>query len=75
MGDKSKYSDCPTQYDTIIHKERQALLRFLAFIALTAVSSTPRYTLHDVADPYCRAEHNQLKELTTMNVHRYQVSG
>jgi len=47
MVGKSKYLDRPTQYDTIIHKERQAPLRFLAFIALTAVSS-PRY------GPRCR---------------------
>jgi len=32
---RRKYSDGATQCDTIVHKERQALLRFLAFIALT----------------------------------------
>ncbi|KAL0104123.1 hypothetical protein PUN28_017081 [Cardiocondyla obscurior] len=38
----------PIQCDAIIHRERQALLHFLAFTALTAVSSVSRYA------PRCR---------------------
>lgn len=38
-------------------------------------TTRPRSMLFDVVDPHCRVGHDQLKELTAVNVHRYQVSG
>lgn len=60
----------------ITHKRLCRVLAGLSEAALLAATgSTSRSGFFDVVDPHCRVGHDQLKELTAVNVHRYQVPG